>query len=413
MNNDNYITKENICWVYNWLKTNAQVSVKESKMKRIYLILILIILFAVPVFAQETMDKLVLPSQVGQVESIETFGNVKPTPGGELQQVRQSVEVKILSGSHKSEKVLIDNMLMGNPAYDINLKKGDKVILHAEHDNGGGVNFFIADKHRVGALYFLTGLFVVLLLAIGKKKGLLSLVSIFVTLGLIFWVLTPLILSGFNPILATVLICVLSSIIAMYLVGGLNAKSTAAILGTVISLVIAGLLSIFVIKIASLTGFSSEESMFLFSAHPDLNFVGVLASAMIIGALGAVMDIGMSISSTVNELFVSNPQMEARGLFDSGMNVGRDIIGTMANTLILAYLGSALSLVLLSNNIDMQKFFNLNQVATEISSALIGSVAIVICVPLSAIIAAYLIKKFPPKDAKNGVEKNDFDDIMG
>lgn len=380
-------------------------------MKKICLGLILIILFIVPVFAQETMDKLVLPSQIGQVESIETFGNVKPIPGGELQQVRQSVEVKILSGSHKGEKVLIDNILMGNPAYDINLKKADKVILHAEQADGG-VNFFIADKHRVGALYFLTGLFVILLIAIGRKKGLLSLVSIFVTLGLIFWVLTPLILSGFNPILATVLICVLSSIIAMYLVGGLNAKSTAAILGTVISLVIAGFLSIFVIKMASLTGFSSEESLFLFSAHPNLNFVGVLASAMIIGALGAVMDIGMSISSTVNELFVSNPQRGIKDLFDSGMNVGRDIIGTMANTLILAYLGSALSLVLLSNNIDMQKFFNLNQVATEISSALIGSVAIVICVPLSAIIAAYLIKNFTPKDAKNGVEKNDFDDII-
>lgn len=384
--------------------------------KKIFVLLISLFIFISPVFAQETMDKLILPSQVGQVESVETFGHVKPTPGGELQQVRQSVEVKILSGSHKGEKVFIDNMLMGNPAYDINLKKGDKIILHAEQENsvlsGGGVNFFIADKHRVGALYFLTGLFIILLLAIGKKKGLLSLVSIFVTLGLIFWALTPLILSGFNPILATVLICVLSSIIAMYLVGGLNAKSTAAILGTVISLVIAGFLSIFVIKMASLTGFSSEESMFLFSAHPTLNFVGVLASAMIIGALGAVMDIGMSISSTVNELFVSNPQMGIRDLFDSGMNVGRDIIGTMANTLILAYLGSALSLVLLSNNIDMQKFFNLNQVATEISSALIGSVAIVICVPLSAIIAAYLIKKIPPKDAKNGVEKNDFDDIM-
>lgn len=381
--------------------------------KKIFILLVSLFFLILPVFAQENFDKLVLPSQIGQVESVETFGDVKPTPGGELQQVKQSVEVKILTGGHKGEKVLIDNILMGNPAYDINLNNGDKVILHAEQDNAGGVNFFIADKHRIGALYFLTGLFVILLLAIGKKKGLLSLVSIFVTLGLIFWALTPIILKGVNPILATVLICVLSSIIAMYLVGGLNAKSTAAILGTVISLVIAGFLSIFVIKMASLTGFSSEESLFLFSAHPNLNFVGVLASAMIIGALGAVMDIGMSISSTVNELFISNSQMGIRDLFNSGMNVGRDIIGTMANTLILAYLGGAMSLVLLSNNIDMQKFFNLNQVATEISSALIGSVAIVICVPLSAIIAAYLIKKFPPKDAKNGVEKNDFDDIMG
>lgn len=377
------------------------------KIKSLLIILAMFWGFIMPVFAQENQDKTVLPSEVGQVESVETFGDITPSAQGELKQVKQSADIKILTGPHKGEKTIIDNMLMGNPAYDINLKKGDKVILHVEQADGG-VNFFIADKQRVNALYFLTALFFGLLLIIGRKKGFFSLISILVTLGLIFWALTPLILSGLNPVLATVLICVLSSIIAIYLVGGFNPKSTAAIIGTVLSLSIAGLLSVVNIKFASLTGFSSEESMFLFTAHPNLNFIGVLASAMIIGALGAVMDIGMSISSTVNELFYSNPEMSIRELFTSGMNVGRDIIGTMANTLILAYLGGALSLVLLSNNIDMQKFFNLNQVATEISSALIGSIAIVICVPITAIFAAYMIKKFD----KGTLEENDFDDII-
>lgn len=385
-------------------------------MKKIILILIIFCSFIIPVFAEEVSQKAVLPSEIGQVQSVETFGEQKLSPTGELNQVKQSVEVKILTGTHKGEKVIIDNMLMGNPAYDINLSKGNKVILHVEQENsalsGGGVNFFIADKYRVNVLYTLAGLFFILLLIIGRKKGFFSLISILITLGLIFWVLTPLILNGINPILATVLVCVFASVIAIYLVGGINAenraKSTAAILGTVLSLAIAGSLSILSIKFASLTGFSSEESMFLFSAHPDLNFVGILASAMIIGALGAVMDIGMSISSTVNELFTSNPEMSVRELFNSGMNVGKDIIGMMANTLILAYLGGALSLVLLSNNIDMQKFFNLNQVATEISAALIGSIAIVLCVPITAIFAAYLIKKF----TKRTLEENDFDDII-
>ncbi len=359
---------------------------------------ILILLFAfcfllftfMPAFAQEN-DNTVLPSEIGQVLSVETFGEIKPSPGGELQQVKQSVEVKILTGSHKGEKVFIENMLMGNPAYDINLNKDDKVILHAEQADGG-INFFIADKQRINVLYFLAGLFFILLIAVGRKKGFYSLISILITLGLIFWGLTPLILNGMNPIFATVLICILASIIAIYLVGGLNYKSSAAILGTVLSLIIAGLLSILTIKFAYLTGFSSEESLFLFTAYPHLNFGGILASAMIIGALGAVMDIGMSISSTINELFSSNSNLEVNELFTAGMNVGKDIIGTMANTLILAYLGGALFLVLLSNNIDLQKFFNLNQVATEISSALIGSIGVVICVPITAIIATYLIR---------------------
>lgn len=387
-------------------------------MKKIILILMMLCCFIQPVispvFGQEnetTPNNKVLPSEIGQVESVETFGKVAPLASsaqGELQQVKQSVEIKVLTGPHKGDKAIIENVLMGNPAYDINLKKGDKVILHTEQANDGGVNFFIADKQRVGTLYWLAGLFFALLLIIGSKKGLFSLISILITLGLIFWALTPLILSGMNPILATVLICVLAAIIAIYLVGGFNSKSTAAIFGTVLSLIIAGILSIFSIKGASLTGFSSEESMFLFTAHPTLHFVGILASAMIIGALGAVMDIGMSISSTINELFSSNKDMSVSELFYSGMNVGKDIIGTMANTLILAYLGGSLSLVLLSSNIDLQKFFNLNQVATEISAALIGSIAIVLCVPITAIISSYMIKKFPVKR----VEENDFSDII-
>ena len=393
-----------------WRKEVFSKRIKMSKLKNVkYIILALILFlgFINPVLANETHEKNVLKSEIGQVQSVETFGNAELSQSGELKQVKQSVEIKVLTGAHKGEKVLVDNMLMGNPAYDINLKSGDKVILHIEKSDKG-IDFFIADKHRVGALYFLVGLFCLLVILVGRKKGISSLISILVTLAIIFWGLTPLILSGMNPILATVLTCLLSAVLSIYLVGGFNAKSTAAILGTVLSLIIAGGLSIFTIKFASLTGFSSEECLFLFSAHPELNFVGVLASAMIIGALGALMDIGMSISSTVNELFEGNSQMSVRDLFDSGMNVGRDIIGMMSNTLILAYLGGALSLVLLSSNIDLQKFFNLNQVATEISAALIGSIAIVICVPITAIIAAYLIKRFHKKT----LEENYFGDII-
>ncbi len=362
------------------------------KIISMFFVFILTLSSIIPAFAVDE-NKPVLPSEIGQIISVETFGQQKFSSTGELNQTNQSVEIKVISGAHKGQKVIVDNVLMGNPAYDISLKKGDKVILHAEQEDGG-VNFFIADKQRVNVLYVLAFIFFALLVAVGQKKGFHSLVSILITLGLIFWVLTPLILKGINPIFATVFVCIIASVAAIYLVGGFNAKSSAAILGTVLSLTVAGILSIITIKFAYLTGFSSEESLFLFSAHPNLNFVGVLASSMIIGALGALMDIGMSISSTVNELFESNPKMEVMELFNSGMNVGKDIIGTMANTLILAYLGGALSLVLLSNNIDMQKFFNLNQVATEISSALIGSIAIVLCVPITAIIAAFMIRKY-------------------
>lgn len=381
-------------------------NVKRCKAKVILFVVCYLLFAQIYVFAAEENSS-PLPSQIGQVLSVEKLGETKPSSAGELKQLRQSVEIKILTGSHKGEKIIIDNVLTGNPAYDINLKNNDKVILHVEQ-NRGNINYFVEDKYRAGGLYFLTGFFFLLLLVIGGKKGFFSLISILTTLGLIFWGLTPLILSGFNPVLATVLICLLASIIAIYLVGGINAKSSSAILGTVLSLIFAGLLSVLSIKLANLNGYASEQYMYLASAHADLNLLEVLASAMIIGSLGAVMDIGMSISSTINELFASNSNMNINELFTAGMNVGKDIIGMMSNTLILAYLGGSLALVLLSNNIDLQKFFNLNQVAVEISSALIGSIGIVLCVPITAIISAILIKKF----SRPALAENDFSDII-
>ena len=126
--------------------------------------------------------------------------------------------------------------------------------------------------------------------------------------------------------------------------------------------------------------------------------IGITIATMILATLGAVMDVAMSISSTINEIYEIDGTKSIKELFTSGMNVGRDIIGTMANTLILVYLGGSLPLLLLANNIDLQKFINLNQVVTETASALIGSIAIVICVPFTAIVASQMIRCAKKKD---------------
>ncbi|HIS36789.1 TPA: YibE/F family protein [Candidatus Scatousia excrementigallinarum] len=345
-----------------------------------------------PVFA---VDKTELPSETGIVESIQ-YEDVDGLQQGD-NSVKQVALVKVLSGKYKGTERLIDNMLTGNPAYDINLNKGDKVILHAERKSdeiidADDVDFFIADIKRDSALLWISALFVLLLLAIGRKKGVYSLLSIIATVALIFFMLMPMILSGFCPIASAVLVGILSTVITIYLVGGFNSKSSSAIIGTSMSLIFAGGLSLLTIYFAHLTGFAGEESMFLYSAHPELDFQGLLSASMIIAALGALMDTGVSIASAINEIYETDSSLSVRQLFKSGMNIGKDVIGTMSNTLILVYLGSALPLVLLSSNIDLQKFFNLNQVATEISSAVIGSIAILLCVPLTALISAYLIK---------------------
>lgn len=359
-------------------------------MKNLFVILFLFLGMVLPVFADE--QKETLPSETAIVTDI-SYEDIQ-----NQETVKQTVTIKMLTGMFKGSERIIDNMLTGNPAYDINLSKGDKVIIHVEPlsetvASENDVDFFIADIKRNNQIWIYAGIFSALLLAIGRKKGLTSIISIIATVGLIFFVLMPMVLNGFCPIASAILVGILSTIITIYLVGGFNSKSSSAIIGTSISLIFAGTLSIIAIYFAHLTGFAGEENMFLYSARPDLNFTGILSASMIIAALGALMDTAVSIASTINEIHETDNTLGVKELFKSGMNVGRDIIGTMSNTLILVYLGSSLPLVLLSNNIDLNKFFNLNQVATEILSALIGSIAILACVPITAIVAAYLIKR--------------------
>ena len=367
-------------------------------MKKILLILSFIIsgiLF--PVFAEENI---VIPSAEGKVENI-NFVDTEASAQGE-QTIKQQVTVKVLNGRFKGTERITDNMLTGNPAYDIHLEKGDKVILHFEPIKesvitADDVDIYIADVKRSSAMLLSFGFFTLLLLVIGRRKGIYSLAAIGSTVALIFYVLMPLVLNGFSPVFAATIVGILATVITIYLVGGFNSKSTAAILGTTVSLLFAGLLAVLTIKITRLTGLAGEENIFLYAARPDLDFTGILAASVIIAALGALMDTGVSIASTINEIHDTDNTLGIKELFKSGMNVGRDIIGTMSNTLILVYLGSSLPLVLLSNNIDLNKFFNLNQVATEISSALAGSIAILACVPITAVISAYMMKKHKEK----------------
>ncbi len=361
-------------------------------MKKIFLFIFVMFMAILPVLAEPP----VLKSETGIIESIDYIDMDGESNGQSM--TKQLATVKVLTGEFKGSEQLIENVITNNPAYDMMLSKGDKVILHLEaKDEVVGseddVDFFIADFKRDTTLYWLGAIFFAGLLLVGRLKGLLSFISIFTTVAMIFFILMPLILYGVNPILAAILVCILATIVTIYIVAGFNRKSTSAVIGSAASLIFAGIISIIAINFAHLTGFAGEETMFLYSARPNLDFTGILTASMMLATLGAVMDIGVSIASTINELYQTNTTMTTKELFKSGMNVGCDIIGTMANTLILVYLGSALPLVLLANNIDLQKFFNLNQVATEIVSALIGSIGILACVPLTAIVSAILIRK--------------------
>jgi len=307
-------------------------------------------------------------------------------------QIIQLAKVQIINGEHKGEIIELENQLTSNPVYDIKLKPGQRVVLTSEKTPEGEM-FYASDIERFPVLMVILGLFLLLLLTIGGRKGLRSIVSLGITALLVFFVLVPAILNNFPIIPSAVFVALVSTLLTMGLVGGINMKSLSATLGTIISVTIAGIVSLIVIYAAHLTGFHDQESAMLWMARPDLNFTEILAAAVIIGALGAVMDVGMSIASSISELKTVNSELEPIDLFKSGMNVGKDIMGTMANTLILAYIGGAFSLALLAANAPLVKLVNLNSVATEITAAITGSIGIVLCVPITALIAGYFIGK--------------------
>jgi uncharacterized membrane protein len=285
---------------------------------------------------------------------------------------------------------------------DMVLKPGDRVMLfvdeyptEAESPDGSPV-FNVADYVRDTPVYWLAFFFALLLVVVGGMKGLKSLASLVITISLIFLVLFPMTLWGYNPLLVSIVIAGAVSLIVFFIVGGRTIKSLAAAVGTLLGVAIAGLLAYVIGNMMHLTGMSSEESrILLYSMDLKINYQGLLFGSILIGALGAIMDVGMSIASAIDEVRKVHPEANFKNLFLAGMNVGRDVMGTMSNTLILAYTGSALPLLLLliANNMSLSKILNMEMIAVEAVRALAGSIGLVLCIPLTALISAFLYTK--------------------
>ncbi|WIF94824.1 YibE/F family protein [Caminicella sporogenes] len=309
----------------------------------------------------------------------------------------QNVKLKILTGKYKGEIFHIKNVQSGNPVYDIPVQKGDKVIVMLEELADGNVEVNIADYVRDEYIFYLIGIFTLILLFIGKFKGLKTLITLIITMISIFKILLPLMLKGYNPIILTVLISTFITVISIFIISGIGRKSISAILGTISGVVIAGILAFIIGGRVKLTGLSAEEAAMLLYIPQNVkfNFQYLLFSGILLGALGAVMDVSMSIASSIEEINKINRNMTVKELFLSGMNIGKDIMGTMANTLILAYTGSSIPLILLFMAYDtsLLKIINLDIVATEIIRSLSGSIGLISTIPITAITAAFLMKK--------------------
>jgi uncharacterized membrane protein len=318
--------------------------------------------------------------------------------------INQTLVIKLTSGKFKGQLVTIVNTIGLNPVYDIKVAEGDGVVVALDLENGKIKDAGIADRLREPSVYLLIAIFIGLLLLVGWSKGLKAFITLLLTLGLILGVLLPGILRGYEPVILTLILALIVTVINTLIIGGCSKKSIASIVGTIGGLVIAGIIALNIGKAAYLTGFGTEESAMLLylPKNVHLNIQGILFAGIIIGALGAVMDVSMSVASAIEEVKRVNPALTIWELTRSGMNVGRDIMGIMANTLILAYTGSSVSLLLIfmAYHDSLTLIMNLDMIASEIVRALSGSIGMIMVVPLTALIGGLLFSN-RSKDAQS------------
>jgi uncharacterized membrane protein len=332
---------------------------------------------------------------VGKVRSVSAgqVNNDLLTSTG-MVSTRSVVNVEIVEGRLKSKTIDVYNEITDNPVFNVDCKPGQEVVLSIVTTPGGKYEVNIADYHRAPALCWLLVVFLAFFIFFGGKQGIKSLMGLVISVALIAFVLLPLSLQGFNPLLVAIFICIVSTAASMFFVAGRSKKCLAAVLGIFGGVLAAGVAAQVVIQQAPLTGLSSEEAQILRGSvlgQPPQFYTGLLAAGMLIGALGVIMDVGISIASAVSEVAKNKICPTVAELYQSGMNVGRDIMGTMTNTLIMAYTGSALPLLMLISQIPSNKLINLDLVATEVASAISGSLGLVLTIPLTAYIAARLM----------------------
>jgi len=272
---------------------------------------------------------------------------------------------------------------------------GDSVLLISLNDE-----WFFNGYRRANRLFILGIIFALLVLLFGRKKGFNTLLSLGLTCAAVFAVFIPSILSGKNIYLMALLVCAYTTVVTLLIVIGFNKKSLAAALGCMGGIAATGIITVIMDRVLFLTGVVDEHSRFLMYLPVDgeINLRAIVFAGIIIGAMGAIMDVAMSISSSMWEIKQNAAKIKFDALMRSGMTIGRDIFGTMANTLILAYIGTSLSVILLLivHTDSLTSLLNREMIVVEILQALAGSLGILFTMPLTSLFCSTIYLKDKP-----------------
>ena len=306
----------------------------------------------------------------------------------------QEVKVKFLTGKNKGKEV--EAVSTNGSLYGATCYKGLKVVTLTNQSGDVTITSVYSLNREPYVIGFVL-LFFVLICLVGGKNGIKAVLGLVVTFALVLFFLFPAIYRGMSPINAAIITVIFTTIITIGILTGYSKKTLAAILGTVVGVIISGVTAWAFGKIAGISGYNVSNIDTLISVANCTNIkVGdLLFAGILISSLGAVMDVGLSIASTIAELHSVKPELTWTQLFQSGMNVGKDMMGTMANTLILAFAGGSLSELLLDYAYDLPyvQLINSYTIGIEVMQGVAGSIGIILTVPLVSIFSSLLYAK--------------------
>ena len=326
----------------------------------------------------------------GKVVSVnsEEIEDSTDTPGRNIG--LQKITVMLTSGKNKGETVDIDNYLVS--AHSVEVKKGTRVIVKCDAPEGITPVYTVYQYDRSTGIIAAGCVFLALLAAVGGTKGIRSAIALSVSVIVTAFGLIPVIYNGHSPIAATMIACMAITAVTLLLLNGFSKKTYVAVASTALGLIISVFFYLLIAMLLKVTGYTLEETeeLIMVSRSTGLKISDVLFSGILLASLGAVMDTSMSISSAVYEMTVSGCLPKSKDLFASGMNIGRDMIGTMCQTLILAFAGSSIAslLVLVSYGTKLHQFLSSDYLAVEIFRSLTGSFAVIITVPVTSFLCS-------------------------
>lgn len=297
------------------------------------------------------------------------------------------LRIELLAGPDSGEKIRLE--FVDSPSTP-KLVEGDKIVLSYSPEAGKGSEYQFADRQRKPVLLWLALLFAIAVIVLGRARGAAALIGLAASLVILLAFALPAIIDGQSPIWVALVASAAISFFALYLAHGFGVMTTIALLGTLASLALTGVLAVIFVQLAEFSGFSNEEAVFLQAAGGAIDIRGLMLAGMVIGALGALDDMTVTQSSAILELRAANPDMPFAQLLSAGMRIGRDHVASTVNTLFLAYTGASMPLLVLFvlSEQSLGSVANSEIVSTEIVRTLVGSIGLVASVPLTTWLAA-------------------------